>query len=103
LEGQEPLVLDGGAPLTIGGGTVTIRAAENANPTLKVEWNGQRPIFQVRTDGRLVLAGLRFECAPTAATPRTMLIQCGGDLMLDHCQFIATGRARDLRVALAAG
>jgi serine/threonine-protein kinase len=106
LNNREPLVLKGAEAVLplIGGGPLSIRAAEGVRPVLEVEIQGQKPFLATRAETPLSLAGVtivaRYRGSSKAAAP---VIQAGANVTLERCAFTAVEPPPGARAIVAEG
>jgi serine/threonine-protein kinase len=106
LGNSKPLVLTGSAAALppIGGGPLSIRAAEGVQPVLEVEIQGQKPFLTTRAETPLTLVGVTIVARYRGQTKTVPpVIQAGANVTLERCAFTAKGAVEGTRAVVAEG
>lgn len=88
LLNARPLKLSAADALNVGGGLLTIRAAEGVRPVLQVEVKGRKPFLATRADAPLRLEGVSILAHYAGGGPdRAPVIEAGASVSLERCDF----------------
>ena len=92
LLNREPLTVPAGEPLLAPSGLLVIRAGKGLRPEIRVEVKGGKPFLTTRGESTIRMEGVTLVARMVDPGPApSALIEAGGDVVLDRCDFRAEG------------